>query len=201
MKIIYTMQPQNEPERFETDRLIIRHFKPEDWHDLLEIAISKESSEYADCDHPWPTDEKGIQAACNWFVKEKLIWAVEIKSLSKVVCFVNFNGINKSGDMDIGHVMNGKYTGNDYEYESLAVLYDYCFKTQSPAAIIAGWPMGDREKLESLEKLGMKITSTGMGEAMQPGKDGIKRKIEGCRACIKKEDWEKANSVCYKPGN
>ena len=36
---------------FETARLTIRHFQPEDWKDVWELAISKENDEFADCDN------------------------------------------------------------------------------------------------------------------------------------------------------
>jgi len=35
----------------ETERIVIRKFKPDDWKDLQEIAISKENSPFAACDH------------------------------------------------------------------------------------------------------------------------------------------------------
>lgn len=42
----------------ETERILIRKFKPEDWKDLQEIAVSKENSPFAACDHEWTTELK-----------------------------------------------------------------------------------------------------------------------------------------------
>lgn len=45
----------------ETERLIIRNFKTDDWKALQEMIIQKESSEYAIYDHQWPTSDKEIK--------------------------------------------------------------------------------------------------------------------------------------------
>jgi len=187
------------PDSFETGRLVIRHFKRGDWRDLQEIAVSNDRSEFADCDHTWPTDGRGIKKACKWFVKGKQFWAVEVKAPSKVVCFVNFNGFNDLNEMNIGHVMNGAYFGNDYEYEALAALYDYCFAYDRPAAITAGWAMDDKVKLEPLVKLGTELASTGMHKAFRADSEGFTREFEGCRAIITREAWDQANPTSYIP--
>ena len=79
-------------DRFETDRLIIRHLRPEDWRDMQELAISNNNSIYSDCDHLWPTDDADIQRMCE---PGNQFWVAEVKAFSKVVCFVNFNGMDK----------------------------------------------------------------------------------------------------------
>lgn len=180
---------ESRPDSFETKRLIIRHFKNSDWQDLQQIAISKESSEFADCDHEWPTDDESTKGITNFFATKEQFWAVEVKSLSKIVCMVNFNGINSENQMDIGHVMNGEYFDNDYEYEALGVLYDYCFKYKNPKAIIAHWVIADKKKIEPLQKLGMEAISIGLGDAFKANDQGVKRKIEGCKLVVTIDEW------------
>ncbi len=50
--------------KLETERLIIRNFKSDDWKDIAEIVMDYEQSEYAIYDHgPWPNnleEYKGI---------------------------------------------------------------------------------------------------------------------------------------------
>ncbi len=179
-----------EPDSFETDRLIIRHFKSDDWRDLQQVAIYKESSEFADCDHSWSTDDNSIKGITDYFSGEKQFWAVEVKSISKVVCMANFNGMNEEKQTDIGHVMNGEFFDNNYEYEALGVLYDFCFKYQKPNAIIAYWVLADKKKIEPLQKLGMTAISTGLGPKFYDNAEGIREQIEGCKLIITKEEWE-----------
>ena len=57
---------------------------------------------------------------------DKDMWALELKSEKKVICFVNFNSF-KDGILDIGHVMNSKYFKQGLEEEGLKKLYLYAF--------------------------------------------------------------------------
>ena len=183
---------------FETDRLIIRHVRPEDWRDMQALAVSNNNSPYSDCDWLWPTDDESVQKMCVPG-EAKVPGTVEVKRLAKVVCTIGFNGMGKDGRMDIGHVMNDAYFGHGYEYEALAVLYDYCFRRYPAKAIIALWDMDNKEKLAPLVKLGMELVSTGMGKAWRPNSEGVTREIEGCTAIIKREDWERSNPTSYRP--
>jgi len=142
--------------RIETERIIIRKFRADDWKDLQEIAISKENSPFAGDDHAWPTDENTIKGICKHFAKEHQFWAVEAKELKKVVCFINFNGIDENQNLDIGHVMNSAYCGKDYEYDALKALYNYAFLELGALSIVALWPLAYEEKVAPLYKLGMK---------------------------------------------
>lgn len=175
--------------RIETERLIIRNFTPDDWKDLLEIAISKEKSQFAACDHAWPIDEAGIKGAADYFSKEHQFWAVEIKDMHKVVCLINFNFIDGDRSLDIGHVINDAYLGNDYEYEALKALYNYGFIQLGAEKIQAGWALQDKDKLAPLLRLGMKITETGMTDKFRPDPDGKISQFEGCKLIVTKEDW------------
>lgn len=175
--------------RIETERLIIRKFTPDDWKDLQEIAISKERSKFADCDHAWPTDDNGIKSIIDYFSKEHPFWAVEVKDIKKVVCFVNFNFMDDEKTLDIGHVMNSDYCGNDYEYEALKALYNLAFINLGAERIQAAWALNDKEKLAPLEKLGMKIVKKFMEPRFRPNPDGTTSEFEACILAISKEEW------------
>lgn len=175
--------------RIETERLIIRKFKPDDWKDLLEIAISNEKSPFADCDHAWPTDEAGIKGAVEYFSKEHQFWAVEVKDLHKVVCLINFNFMDDEQTLDIGHIINTDYIGHYYDYEALKALYNYGFLQLGAERIQAGWALHDKDKLTPLLKLGMKITETGMADKFRPDSDGKISQFEGCKLIVTKEEW------------
>ena len=199
-RIAYSVRRKGgEADSFETERLLIRHFRREDWRDMQEIAICNSQSEFADFDHAGSTDGKSVRNSCKWMAGQKQIWAAEVKAISKVVCFISFNGMNDAGEMDAGHMMNEAHAGSDYDYEALAVLFDYCFRHDRPEAIIALWMMDDRQKLAPLAKLGMRLINTGMGKSWRPNSEGVFWEAEGCRAVISREDWEHANPTSYSP--
>ena len=191
LRITYDVHIQDgEPDRFESERLILRHFTAGDWQDLLNIAVSKERSPFAGCDLPWPTDEQSVRDICGYFAGGTQFWAVEVKDLARVVCFVNFNGPNDQGEMDIGHVMNGEYFGHDYEYEALGVLFDYCFTCQKPPAIISIWPPADEDKVAPLLKLGMRVAGTSIAKKFRAPADGSPVDFESGTLRITAEEWE-----------
>lgn len=175
--------------RIETERLIIRKIVPDDWKDLLEIAISNEQSPFADCDHAWPTDEAGIKDAVEYFSKEHQFWVAEVKDLHKVVCFINFNFMDDEQILDIGHIINSEYLGADYDYEALKALYNYGFNHLGAERIQACWALNDKDKLMPLLKLGMKVTETRMADKFRPDPDGKNSQFEGCKLIITKEEW------------
>ncbi|MFW6308994.1 MAG: GNAT family N-acetyltransferase [bacterium] len=177
--------------RIETERLIIRKFVTDDWKYLQEIAISKEQSEFADCDHPWPTDDRGIKEVVEYFSNEHQFWAVEVKELEKVVCFININYMDDEQTLDIGHVMNSKYLGNDFEYEALKALYNYGFIQLGAERIQAKWACNNKNKLAPLLKLGMNITEKRMTDKFRPDPDGNESQFEACTLIISKEEWLK----------
>ena len=175
--------------RIETERLIIRKFRPDDCKDLQEIAISNANSEFADCDEQWPTDDDGIKGACDYFANGHAFWAVEVKDLRKVVCFINFNSMNQNRNLNIGHVINSKYLGNDYEYEALKALYNYGFLELGALEISATWTLADKEKIAPLEKLGMKIVNTFMANKFVPNSDGSVSQFEACSLLVTRAEW------------
>ncbi len=173
----------------ETERLVIRKFSPKDWRDLLEIAISKARSAFADCDWAWPTDEEGTRRACEYFSKEHTVWAAEVKSLSKVVCFIHFNDIDENGVLDIGHVINDAYLNQGYEYEALKALYNYGFLELGASEIVAFWALHDEEKLAPLRRLGMKVGGVEMADCFRKNPDGTCNQFESCRLSVTREEW------------
>lgn len=198
-QIVYFVHGQDgDSDSLETDRLIIRHFREDDWQDVKELAESQQRYEYAEFDEVWPTDDATVRDITNYFSSEPRIWAVEIKDLHKVIVFVNFNGIKYENHMDIGHIMNDAYYHQGYEYEALAVLYDHCFRTMDVGGICAHWVMGEKLKLEPLAKLGMELTCVGPDEDIVVKEDGKVLDGRGCMARISRTEWESNNPTVLR---
>jgi len=175
--------------RIETDRIIIRKFQNNDWKDLQEIAISNENSGFADCDHKWPTDDDGVKSACEHISKGELFWAIEVKELNKVVCFINISFVDDGQSLDIGHVINYGYINNGYDYEALKALFNYGFLQLGAERIMGFWALHDKEKVAPLLKLGMKITETNVVNKFRPEPNGTVGKFECCKLVVTREEW------------
>ncbi len=177
---------------FENEKVIVRRFRSEDWRDLHEIALSNAASPFADCDEQWPTDEESAKEMCEYFsgVDGGSFYAVYAKDIERVVCFVNFNGVDADNVLDIGHVMNNAYAGRDYEYEGLRMLYAYAFREKKVSAVKAYWALHDEIKLEPLRKLGMTIRGVFQNDKFTENADGTRDKFEGCLLWVTKEEFE-----------
>lgn len=104
------------------------------------------------------------------------MWAIARKEDGRVICFVNCNGMNDAGSMDIGHVMNLAYAGQGYEEEGLRALYQHVFDTTDAFGIIAAWALEDTEKTAPLFALGMESVEQNEADAF----DGSGRKFTAC---------------------
>ncbi len=176
---------------FTTPRLTIRRFRADDWQDLLDISRSLASSPSAFTDYTWSTTEEWAKESAEYMATDGDMWALEITETAKVVCFVNFNGMNEDKIMDIGHVMNMEFGHRGYEEEGLAALYAYAFDELGAEEITAGWAKDDADKLEPLYSLGMKIVSEYEGDAF----DGSGRKYTGCLLSVTKDEFRKNREV------
>ncbi len=170
----------------ETARLLLRRFRETDWRDVREIACSNARSAFAACDEQWPTDEEGVRQACGWFASQETFWAVEVKQLNKVVCFVALNGMDAEKALDVGHVMNLDYAGQGYEDEALRALYEYAFEVLGAGSIVARWALEDQVKLEPLKQLGMRVERVFEGRTF----DGSDTAFSGCELRLTREEWE-----------
>lgn len=163
----------------------VRRFAAEDWKDVREIAESKESSAFAACDVQWKTDEDSAREMAEYMSTDGDMWAVEAREEGKVVCFVNFNGVDEDGWLDVGHVMNEKYAKRGLENEGLKLLYNYAFESMDIAGIRARWALYDTIKLAPLFSLGMTVTAVNESDWLD-GRDG---KFMSCELRVTREDF------------
>ncbi len=173
---------------FENEKVAVRRFTSDDWVDVLEMAQTNHASEFAGCDHQWPTDEGTVKDITNYFGTNDSMYAVVAKDINRVVTFVNFNGVTDENYLDIGHVMNLNYAGKGYEYEGLKLLCNHAFDTMGISGICAYWAKDDKVKIDPLMKLGMKIVETSQSNYFD-GRDGT---YIACTLKASKDEFLKA---------
>ena len=102
---------------FETGRLIIRGFKPDDWKDLQEYVSQKDVTKY---DHEYPSSDEECKGIAEYFSKENGFWAVCLKDTGKMIghIVINQNEPKEILTWHIGFVFNPTYHGKGYATES-----------------------------------------------------------------------------------
>lgn len=114
----------------ETERLIIREYRHEDFDDLYEILSDEETMKY----YPRPYDRDGVRRWINWCIDSYAkhgfgLWALELKTTGAFIgdCGISMQRID--GDMlpEIGYHVNRKYWRRGYAKEACAAVKDWFF--------------------------------------------------------------------------
>ncbi|MBN2393277.1 MAG: GNAT family N-acetyltransferase [Anaerolineae bacterium] len=147
----------------ETDRLIIRDFRPDDWQELLELAIRYQASEYAKYDHPWPTTEEEVRGMAEWLSGEEGFRAVCLKSTGKLIGLLN---IDRKKDVEerehgFGYVFHPDYHNQGYATEACQAGISQIFGPWKAERICTGTHPNNTPSVRLLRKLGFREVGEG----------------------------------------
>lgn len=133
---------------FTTDRLTIRRFKTSDLNDLYEYSKNPLVGPNAGWDYH--RNKRESLRMLQHFVKNKEIWAIELKEINKVIGSIGLHDDskrdNKSTKM-IGFVLNEDYWGQGFATEASKKIIKYAFKESNVDLISAyHYPHNHRSK-------------------------------------------------------
>jgi len=149
-------------EPIETDRLTIRNFVPEDWRDLLEVAIKYQAYEYAKYDITWPTDEEGVQRMANWLsggpegAGDRFV-AVCLKSTGKLIGLISIDPKQVGVEYGFGYVFHTDYHGQGYATEACRAMVDHVFESLNAHCLTTGTAAVNQPSCRLLERLGFQV--------------------------------------------
>ena len=174
--------------RFQTQRLVIRRFTSDDWADIQDVAIDKESSEAGKYDHRWPTSEEGCKGMADYLSKNGCFWAVCLKHDKRIVGLLSFNDVGEDGRLDLGHVFHRDFARDDLDTEALGCVIDHAFSELDIPCIVcrnaADWTV----QLTPLKTLGLKMK--GLGKAsLQQDENGNPIEFIGCEMEVTRDEW------------
>jgi nucleoside triphosphatase YtkD len=139
----------------ETDRLILRRFRPEDWRDLHEYLSKEEVVQY----EPYGVynEEQSKQEAINRS-KNDAFWAVCLKEDNKLIGNIYFKQQEPKQFMtwELGYVFNSSYFGKGYATESCSAILEYGFNQLEARRIIAMCNPKNTASWRLLERLKMR---------------------------------------------
>ncbi len=178
-----------------TGRLEIRNFIIDDWKDLQEIVIDKESSEYAIYDYQFPTLDKEVKGIVEWFSKGDNFLAVCELAHNKVIGYISLNGENDK-EKDLGYCFSSVYQGIGYATESCTAILNYAFSNMCVERITSGTANLNYPSCKLLNKLG--FIKMGEGTAsFRKTSEGNPIEFSGSSFLLKKEDWMKNDNAQY----
>lgn len=178
--------------RLETERLILRNFRAEDWRPLQEMTIQFEASEYAPYDHPWPTSDEEIKAITNWFAGGDSYLAVCLKSTGAFIGFISLNRSDKEGcvEYDLGYRFYADYHGQGYATEGCRAVLDHAFDDLGAERVTSGTAAANEPSCRLLHRLGLRVIAESRGNAFRNEPGGQPIESIGYLFAITQEEWQ-----------
>ena len=143
----------------ETERLILRNFKPMDWEDLLEITQEYEQSDMGQYDQKYPQTPEGIKEFIPMLSNSDEFTAIVLKNQPKVIGTVQFQRKKEYTDEvvhGIGGILNSKFQGKGYAFEAFDIVLEYLFEKLGIDRCIAGTAVVNKKSRKLIERLGFR---------------------------------------------
>ena len=182
---------------YETEHLIIRNFQFDDWKEIQELAIDKESSDASLYDHPWPTSDSDCQKIAKHFSERDSFWAVCLKESNLIIGLITFNGIDENRALDFGHLFHTKHNSEKVTTEAIQRMVQYVFDELEVDRIRTHNAAEWKGQLEPLFKLGMRKIDECMS-SFSTNPDGTPNEFLAYTLEITRDEWIKQRK---KSGN
>jgi RimJ/RimL family protein N-acetyltransferase len=175
------------PVRIATKRLLLRNFAPDDWRDLLEVVIDKQTSQYAIYDQQFPTSEDEVKRIAAWFAAGDAFWAVCELSTLKVIGYIHL-GEETERERNLGYCLHSAYWGKGYATEACVAAIDHAFDSLGVQRITSGTASLNLPSVRLLLSLGFRKTGEASASfARTP--EGKPIEFVGSSYLLDKGDW------------
>ena len=150
----------------ETDRLIIRTFRPDDWQELQEMSVRYQATEAAKYEAPWPTSDEGVKGMAGWFASGDEYLAVCLRNTGTLIGLVAINWrTEQEGRVhNLGYVFHPDHHGHGYATESCRAAMARVFGQLGADGILTGTRQENVASVRLLERLGLREADVARGE-------------------------------------
>ena len=151
--------------RLETERLILRRFNENDYHDMYKNwASEKLVARFM----PWHhhENEEVTKNIVNMWINEYqndtcYNWVIELKKTNEIIGTITVvNEWNENDCCEIGYAIGTKYWGNEYVKEALLKVIDFLFNEVGYHRIEAKHAINNPNSGRVMEKCGMVYEGT-----------------------------------------
>ena len=149
--------------QIETQRLIVRNFRPEDWQDLLEVAVPYQATEWARFEPPWPTEAEKVQGMARYMAGGDEFLAATLKGGGKLIGLIAVEPRKDktAGIHNLGYVFHPHYWGQGYAAEGCRAAMAYMFEERGINAFLTGTRLENTPSVRLLERLGLEHLGQG----------------------------------------
>jgi ribosomal-protein-alanine N-acetyltransferase len=174
----------------ETDRLLIRNFRRDDWRDLQAMIVQYQSSEVGQYDHPWPVSDDEIQGVTEWFASGDRFLAVCLKAPEVFIGFISLNREEQDGEVEyhLGYVFNSDYGRRGYATEGCRAVIDYAFDVLSVESVVSNTAAANDRSCRLLRRLGMEEIRQGTA-SFRGTDDGQSIEFRSVSFALSRQSW------------
>ncbi len=147
----------------ETERLVIRNFRPDDWQQLQALAIAYQASEAAKYEDPWPTTEAEVRGMASWFAGEDSYLAACLKESRTIIGLIHIGRreVDEGRVHNLGYVFHPAHYGQGYATEGCRAAMAYLFETLLADSILTGTHPDNAASVRLLARLGLREIDRG----------------------------------------
>jgi RimJ/RimL family protein N-acetyltransferase len=137
------------------ERLVVRRFTQDDWHDLRDYICTPEVSAW---EPDYPSGDKGAQDMATYFAATDDFWAAELRDRRKVIGHIHFGQKEPKETLtwNLGYVFNPTYYRCGYATEACRHLLRYGFEEIGVRRVEAGCNPDNVASWRLLERLGLR---------------------------------------------
>ena len=182
--------------RLETERLIIRNFRSDDWEALHTMINQYAASKFAAYDHQWPTSPEEIRQIAAWFAGGDDYLAVCLKESGRLIGLVSLSPEQPADgrEFNLGYMFNFDYHGHGYATEACRAVIGHAFTHLQAQRVITGTAAANRASCRLLEKLGFRKTTARIG-SFGSRQDGKPLEFLGYRYVLASDEWAARSSA------
>jgi ribosomal-protein-alanine N-acetyltransferase len=137
----------------ETNRLIVRPFRPDDWQDLLAYLSLPEIYAFEPGEH---VDAEQARALADERSRGRVFWAVELRAERRMVGHLYFHRVELAElqTYELGYIFNPGDQGREYATEAARALVGHAFAMMGAHRVIAQCNPANVASWRVLEKIG-----------------------------------------------
>ena len=144
----------------ETERLLIRAWKPSDANAAERIFADPEVMRFIGVGGPWTSDQSrsAIAAMSDRYEREGLgIWPVVLKEDGTLIGECGLQPLPGSSDIELAYLFDKPYWGRGLAYEAAEAVLDYGFGIHGLRGVVAVVRPENARSIALLNRLGMRF--------------------------------------------
>jgi RimJ/RimL family protein N-acetyltransferase len=137
----------------ETNRLIVRPFRPDDWRDLLAYLSLPEIYAFEPGD---PVDAEQARALADDRSRGRAFWAVDLRAERRMVGHLYFHRVEPAElqTYELGYIFNPGDQGRGYATEAARALVGHAFAMMAAHRVVAHCNPANTASWRLLERIG-----------------------------------------------